>query len=86
MATEILEIETNNFSAAEVEHSSCVVEIETISPEINVTEVFYEKGDAGMSAYEVAVANGFVGNEIDWLASLPASTIDILLNYNIAKL
>lgn len=28
------------------------------------------KGDPGESAYEVAVANGFVGTEADWLASL----------------
>ena len=29
-----------------------------------------EKGDAGKSAYEVAVANGFEGDEAAWLASL----------------
>ncbi|QAY26943.1 minor tail protein [Streptomyces phage Shawty] len=29
-----------------------------------------EKGDDGDSAYEVAVANGFVGTEAEWLASL----------------
>ena len=29
-----------------------------------------EKGDAGISAYEVAVAEGFVGTESEWLASL----------------
>lgn len=45
-----------------------------------------ETGDTGLSAYQIAVNNGFVGTEIEWLASLPASTIDILLNYNIAKL
>ena len=28
------------------------------------------QGDPGDSAYEVAVANGFVGNETQWLASL----------------
>jgi len=28
------------------------------------------EGDEGLSAYEVAVANGFVGNEATWLASL----------------
>ena len=28
------------------------------------------KGADGKSAYEVAVSNGFVGNEADWLASL----------------
>jgi hypothetical protein len=29
-----------------------------------------EKGDPGLSAYEVALANGFVGTEEEWLASL----------------
>lgn len=28
------------------------------------------KGDPGLSAYEVAVANGFVGTEAEWLESL----------------
>jgi len=28
------------------------------------------KGDPGLSAYEVALANGFVGTEEEWLASL----------------
>lgn len=30
------------------------------------------KGDDGASAYEIAVADGFVGTESDWLASLEA--------------
>jgi hypothetical protein len=29
-----------------------------------------DKGDPGLSAYEVALANGFVGTEEEWLASL----------------
>lgn len=29
-----------------------------------------EAGPAGDSAYQIAVANGFVGNEAAWLASL----------------
>lgn len=29
-----------------------------------------DEGDPGLSAYEVAVANGFVGTETDWLNSL----------------
>lgn len=31
-----------------------------------------EKGDDGISAYEVAVANGFIGTEEEWLDSLKA--------------
>lgn len=30
----------------------------------------FAKGDAGLSAYEVALKNGFVGTESEWLASL----------------
>lgn len=33
-----------------------------------------EKGDDGISAYEVAVENGFVGTETEWLESLKAKT------------
>lgn len=29
-----------------------------------------EKGDSGASAYEIAVKNGFVGTEVEWLESL----------------
>jgi len=35
------------------------------------------QGVAGPSAYEVAVANGFVGTEEEWLLSLAAGTIDL---------
>jgi len=43
------------------------------------------KGDKGLSAYEVAVENGFVGTEAEWLASLKGpkgdpSSADINLN------
>ena len=42
-------------------------------------------GPQGASAYEIAVANGFVGSEVEWLASLeadnltpPASTVSVV--------
>lgn len=35
-----------------------------------ITNRYETKGDTGNSAYEVAVANGFVGTEAAWLASL----------------
>lgn len=76
MATEILEIETNNYGDAEVEHSSCIVEIETVIANSNTTEITYEKGDDGLSAYKVAVANGFVGTEVEWLASIVPINVD----------
>lgn len=31
------------------------------------------KGDKGLSAYEIALINGFVGTEVEWLASLGSS-------------
>lgn len=33
-----------------------------------------QSGPAGQSAYEIAVANGFVGTEAQWLASLAAGS------------
>lgn len=38
--------------------------------DIEVVVDFNEKGDPGKSAYEIAVENGFVGTEAEWLASL----------------
>ena len=35
-----------------------------------------QKGDDGKSAYDIAVAHGFVGSEEEWLESLSA-TLDI---------
>lgn len=32
------------------------------------------KGDTGLSAYELAVRNGFIGSEADWLISLTGAT------------
>jgi hypothetical protein len=34
----------------------------------------YIRGEPGLSAYQVAVANGFVGTEQDWLESLRVQT------------
>lgn len=35
-----------------------------------------EKGNEGISAYQVAVNNGFVGTETEWLLSLVPTTFD----------
>lgn len=35
---------------------------------------YFTQGAAGDSAYEIAVANGFVGTEAAWLASLEGAT------------
>lgn len=34
------------------------------------------QGEKGLSAYEVALANGFVGTEQEWLDSLKTSTLN----------
>lgn len=34
-----------------------------------------DKGDNGKSAYEIALNNGFVGTEAEWLASLKADAV-----------
>lgn len=46
-----------------LEYSNYVLEV---SPQISSLV----KGDKGLSAYEVAVQNGFVGTELEWLESL----------------
>jgi hypothetical protein len=46
------------------------------------TQVQIVLSESGKSAYELAVKNGFVGTEIDWLASLVGSAgIDGLSAY-----
>lgn len=40
-------------------------------------EIKGERGDTGASAYEIAVNEGFVGTEAEWLASLEVDPADI---------
>jgi integrin beta 8 len=47
--------------------------IDIINGVISATGASGQAGQDGLSAYEVAVANGFVGNEAAWLASLKGS-------------
>jgi nicotinamide mononucleotide (NMN) deamidase PncC len=42
----------------------------TVTTEVNPTTIIVEEGKTGVSAYQDAVANGFVGTVQDWLASL----------------
>jgi hypothetical protein len=56
-----MNIDANNPSIIEVQ-------IQPAGPAIELTVT--ETGPQGWSAYEIAVANGFIGNESDWLASL----------------
>lgn len=53
------------------------LKVESIQPiiDINVNPVPL-KGDKGLSAYEVAVAEGFVGTEQEWLLSLKVDSIE----------
>lgn len=61
-------------------------QVEVISRRTQV--VIETRGIRGMSAYEVAVSNGFVGTEDEWLATLgsdDAFNTDLALLYQIAK-
>jgi hypothetical protein len=47
-------------------------------------------GEPGASAYQIAVVNGFVGTETEWLASLAAQPtdefdVDLVTIYNLNK-
>lgn len=53
--------------------NTTVVVTETETVEIQET-VLGVQGEAGLSAYEVAVRDGFVGTEDEWLASLVGPT------------
>lgn len=46
-----------------------ITRIEVLDERVEILEVS-EPGINGSSAYELAVANGFVGSEVDWLESL----------------
>jgi len=54
-----------------------VVNIELSTPATDVIEIsFADIGPQGLSAYQVALANGFVGTEVEWLASLVGAGAD----------
>lgn len=48
-------------------------------------------GEPGASAYQIAVANGFIGTQAEWLASLAAQPaestfdVDLVTIYNLYK-
>lgn len=44
--------------------------ISAYAEKISSMDIAGEKGDPGASAYEIAVENGFIGTETEWLASL----------------
>lgn len=55
----------------------------SVDVDVATQEVAYEvdivgsQGNDGLSAYEVAVANGFEGTEEDWLESLRSNAVGI---------
>lgn len=54
--------------------SDTTVDLATLSPVQSADGTFYVVGPRGKSAYEVALDNGFVGTEEEWLASLEADS------------
>lgn len=61
-----------NVSTININTTSLPLEIITNVPkELQITSIPVNlKGDTGMSAYQVALENGFVGTETEWLNSL----------------
>lgn len=57
------------------EVGACVIHVDTTGsqPVLAVVIPKGEKGERGYSAYEIALQNGFVGTEAEWLASLRPS-------------
>ena len=57
------------------EVGACVIHVDTTgsTPVMTVVIPKGEKGERGYSAYEIALLNGFVGTEAEWLASLRPS-------------
>lgn len=59
-----------------------VQDLSTLIPVPAAGGTFYTQGPAGWSAYQVAVANGFVGTEEEWLASLQANPTIVPVAYD----
>jgi hypothetical protein len=68
--------------------SESTVDLAALSPVTDSNGTFYlvgPRGDSGKSAYEIALDNGFVGTEAEWLASLEAdSTTQLTTHINAA--
>lgn len=79
MTTELIEVLVDDIDAV-------VVEIDEFDP---VVVEIGDQGAPGLSAYQIAVAGGFVGDEAAWLASLSLSTdtfeADLVSIYNLFK-
>jgi len=54
--------------------SNTTVDLAALAPVPTADGTFYVSGPRGKSAYEVALDNGFVGTEGEWLASLEADS------------
>lgn len=66
--SEILLIENDIVNLLEIDDSEILT---ILDPQVELLTIG-EQGAAGASAYQIAVANGFVGTEAEWLASLGA--------------
>lgn len=55
--------------------SGMLVSSNGLTGKVNISDII--KGKDGLSAYEIAVQNGFEGTEIEWLASLGATQEEI---------
>lgn len=64
------ELVEHSWLAVDEEEQPERIQLEFVTVTSSLTEKVGPKGDDGRSAYEVAVDNGFVGTEEEWLASL----------------
>lgn len=61
------------------EVGACVIQVDTTGSQPVMTVVIPkgEKGERGYSAYEIALQNGFVGTEAEWLESLKPDPAEV---------
>lgn len=81
-ATLIIE-ETIQATTIVIDNNCTTTTIEIAEISNNSTIEFTSIGEPGLSAYQLAVANGFIGTETEWLVSLQGQSADlsVLGNY-----
>lgn len=62
------------------------IAVPNATPNVTVAAIQGERGLPGLSAYEIAVKNGFVGTETEWLDSLHGQYDDTDLKTRVAAL
>jgi len=79
---DVIAIDNSVIEVIAVENNSATDVIDSVTNVIQIVSVAEQgaagaKGDDGLSAYQVAVNNGFVGTEQQWLDSLSNSSLNV---------